>query len=190
MSWCTLYVVITAKNKELFWKFSAAPFLPVFGKINQNSATNFFFCGPFWAFWPEFLPPGNTAPHSQKFNCFSRPPPPPPPVCVVCCKARQGEPAPIGRLSLSFAYRRRKKWCQYAIQLRGMTSRRHGSRNTHHTHRHVPARPAGLQDSVCVSVPVCGARSVLPGPRLSLPVLPFPTRVLRSGKPRNSAAAY
>jgi hypothetical protein len=29
-----------------------------------------------------------------------------------------------------------------------MTSRRHGSRNTHHTHRHVPARPAGLQDSV------------------------------------------
>ena len=61
---------------------------------------------------------------------------------------RQGEPAPIGRLSLCFAYRRRKKWCQYAIQLRGMTSRRHGSRNTHHTHRHVPARPAGLQDSV------------------------------------------
>ena len=47
---------------------------------------------------------------------------------------RQGEPAPIGRLSLSFAYRRRKKWCQYAIQLRGMTSCRHGSRNTT-THR-------------------------------------------------------
>ena len=48
------------KIRNLFWKFSAAPFLPVFGKISQNSATNFFFCGPFWAFWPEILP-GNLA---------------------------------------------------------------------------------------------------------------------------------
>ncbi len=29
------------------------------------------------------------------------------------------------------------------------TSRRHGSRNTHHTHRHVPARPAGLLTQYC-----------------------------------------
>ncbi len=50
LSWCTLYVVITAKNKELFWKFSAAPFLPVFGKISQNSATNFFFLRPLLSF--------------------------------------------------------------------------------------------------------------------------------------------
>ncbi len=62
MSWCTLYVVITAKNKELLLKIFCGSFLPLFGKISQNSATHFFsFCGPFSAFWPEFLPPGNTA---------------------------------------------------------------------------------------------------------------------------------
>jgi len=48
------------KIRNLFWTFSAAPFLPVFGKISQNLARNLFFCGPFWAFWPEFLP-GNLA---------------------------------------------------------------------------------------------------------------------------------
>jgi len=45
-----LVYIITAKNKELFWKFSAAPFLPVFGKISQNSATNFFFLRPLLSF--------------------------------------------------------------------------------------------------------------------------------------------
>ena len=39
--------VITAKNKELLLKIFCGPFLPVFGKISQNSARNFFFCGPF-----------------------------------------------------------------------------------------------------------------------------------------------
>ena len=51
----------------------------------------------------------------------------PPPCSMPAGPVQQGEPAPIGRLSLSFAYRRRKKWCQYAIQLRGMTSCRHSS---------------------------------------------------------------
>ncbi len=40
-------MVITAKNQP---KFGHKFFRPTF-----------FFCGPFWAFWPEFLPPGNTA---------------------------------------------------------------------------------------------------------------------------------
>ena len=35
-------------------KFSAAPFLPVFGKISQNSARNFFFVAPFELFGRNF----------------------------------------------------------------------------------------------------------------------------------------
>ena len=55
----------------------------------------------------------------------------------VWCAARQGKES----LSLSFAYRRRKKWCQYAIQLRSMTSRRHSSRTyTIHTDKYRPGR--------------------------------------------------
>ena len=64
--------------------------------------------------------------------------PPAPPCSMPAGPVRQ---APIGRLSLSFANRRRKKWCQNAIQLRGMTSRRHGSRtHTIHTDTYRPGR--------------------------------------------------
>ncbi len=64
MSWCTLYVVITAKNKEFLLKIRN--FLrPLFCQFLVKSAKIrpqiFFLCGPFWAFWPKFLPPGNTA---------------------------------------------------------------------------------------------------------------------------------
>ncbi len=85
----------------------------------------FFFCGPFWAFWPEFLPPGNTGQHhTYQSSTVSFSSPPSPPVCVWCVSCsvlagmanrsyswpedlicsmpagpvRQGEPAPIGRL--------------------------------------------------------------------------------------------
>ena len=48
------------KIRNIFWIFSAAPFLPVFGKNQPKFGQKFFFFGPFWAFWPKFLP-GNLA---------------------------------------------------------------------------------------------------------------------------------
>ncbi len=81
--------------------------------------------------------------HTHQSSTFFQPPPTP--VCVWCVSCSAAVPARrpdlfnagwagTARRAGSYwspipllAYRRRKKWCLYAIQLRGMTSCRHGS---------------------------------------------------------------
>ncbi len=54
------------KIRNFFRQFPSAPFLPLLAKFGKNSATDssgqLFSPGPFWAFWPEFCPPGNISP--------------------------------------------------------------------------------------------------------------------------------
>ena len=104
------------------------------------------------------------APHSPEFNCFSSPPHPP--VCVWCVSCSAAVPARrpdlfnAGRAGT--ARRAGSYWSpfpllrlleenevmsvRYTATWYDVTQAR--QQDTHHTHRNVPARPAGLQDSV------------------------------------------